>query len=48
MRGAVRNGLTPTEVVEVIQHLSIYAGMPRANRAMAIARDALEGEDRPS
>lgn len=44
VRGAVRNGLTPGEVIEVIQHLSIYAGMPRANRAVAVARDALEKE----
>jgi 3-oxoadipate enol-lactonase/4-carboxymuconolactone decarboxylase len=42
IRGAVRNGLSPTEVVEVLQHLAIYAGLPRANRAVAIARDVLD------
>jgi 3-oxoadipate enol-lactonase/4-carboxymuconolactone decarboxylase len=46
IRGARRNGLTDREIIEVLHHLSVYAGMPRANRAMAIARDVLrEGTD---
>jgi 3-oxoadipate enol-lactonase/4-carboxymuconolactone decarboxylase len=41
--GAINNGLTPTEIVGLLQHLAIYAGMPRANRAVSIAREVLEG-----
>ncbi len=50
VRGAVRNGLTAEEIVEILTHTAVYAGMPRANRAVAVARGALadiEGE-RPS
>lgn len=44
VHGAIRNGLTPAEVLEVLQHVAIYAGLPRANRAVAVAREAL-GKD---
>ena len=40
--GAINNGLTPTEVIALLQHLAVYAGMPRANRAVAVAREVLE------
>jgi alkylhydroperoxidase/carboxymuconolactone decarboxylase family protein YurZ len=30
--------------MEILQHLAIYAGMPRANRAVAIARDVLASD----
>jgi 3-oxoadipate enol-lactonase/4-carboxymuconolactone decarboxylase len=46
VRAAVRNGLTPAEIAEVLQHASLYAGLPRANAAFAIARRVLaEMED---
>jgi 4-carboxymuconolactone decarboxylase len=46
VRAAVRNGLTPAEIAEVLQHASLYAGLPRANAACAIARRVLaEMED---
>jgi 3-oxoadipate enol-lactonase/4-carboxymuconolactone decarboxylase len=45
IRGAVRNGLSPVEVVAVLQHLAIYAGVPRANRAVGIARTVLDEPD---
>jgi 3-oxoadipate enol-lactonase/4-carboxymuconolactone decarboxylase len=38
---AVRNGLTPDQIREVLIHVSVYAGMPVANRAFAIAERAL-------
>lgn len=41
IHGARRNGLTDREIIEVLHHLAIYAGLPRANRAIAIARDVL-------
>ena len=36
---ARQNGLTQTEVVEVITHLAFYAGWPNAVGAVAIARE---------
>jgi 3-oxoadipate enol-lactonase/4-carboxymuconolactone decarboxylase len=47
VRAAVRNGLGPAEIGEVLLHTALYAGLPRANRAFAIARDVLS-EDDPS
>jgi 3-oxoadipate enol-lactonase / 4-carboxymuconolactone decarboxylase len=45
IRGAVRNGLSPAEILGILQHLAIYAGMPRANKAVAIAADVLADLD---
>jgi 4-carboxymuconolactone decarboxylase len=42
VRAAIRNGLTPDEIAEVILHTAIYAGAPRANAAFAIAQQVLE------
>jgi 3-oxoadipate enol-lactonase/4-carboxymuconolactone decarboxylase len=44
VRAAVRNGLTPEEIVEVLMHTALYAGLPRANRAIAIAQEVLAAE----
>ena len=41
VRGAIRNGLSPDEIAEALLHTALYAGLPRANRAVAIARDTL-------
>jgi 3-oxoadipate enol-lactonase / 4-carboxymuconolactone decarboxylase len=38
VRGAVRNGMTPEEIGEVLLHTAIYAGVPAANAAYAIAQ----------
>jgi len=46
VRAAVRNGLTAAEIGEVLLHTALYAGLPRANRAFAIARDVLAEEGR--
>lgn len=45
VRGALRNGLAPAEIIEVLHHVAVYAGLPRANRAVAVARDVLAEED---
>ncbi len=37
MRAALRNGLSPAEIREVLLHTAIYAGVPAANAAFAIA-----------
>lgn len=42
VKGALRNGLTPEEIRELIIHASAYAGVPAANRAMAIAAEILD------
>ena len=42
IRGALRNGLTPEEIRELIIHASVYAGVPAANSAMAIAQQVLD------
>ena len=41
VRAAVRNGVTPDEIGEVLLHTAVYAGVPVTNRALAIAREAL-------
>jgi 3-oxoadipate enol-lactonase/4-carboxymuconolactone decarboxylase len=46
VRAAVRNGLTEAEIGEVLLHTALYAGLPRANRAFAIARDVLAEDGR--
>jgi 4-carboxymuconolactone decarboxylase len=42
VRAALRNGMTPAELKEVLLHSAIYCGVPAANRAFAIAQRVLE------
>ena len=44
VRGALRNGLTPQEISEVLIHTAVYAGVPAANAAFAIAQRVIEEE----
>jgi 4-carboxymuconolactone decarboxylase len=44
VRAARRNGLTDDEIKEVLLQAAIYCGVPAANRAFAIAQEALAGE----
>jgi 4-carboxymuconolactone decarboxylase len=44
VRAALRNGLTPEEIAEVLLHTAVYAGVPAANAAFAIAERVLEEE----
>jgi 4-carboxymuconolactone decarboxylase len=39
VRAALTNGLTKEEIGEVLLHTSVYAGVPAANRAFAIAQE---------
>jgi 4-carboxymuconolactone decarboxylase len=41
VRAALRNGLEPAEIAEVLLHTAVYAGVPAANRAFSIADQAL-------
>lgn len=41
LRGALRNGLTPEQIREVLLQVAVYAGVPAANSAFAIAAQVL-------
>ena len=41
VKAAVRNGLTPEQIREVLLQVAVYAGVPVANRAFPVARRAL-------
>lgn len=42
VRAALRNGLTATQIREVLLQVAVYAGVPAANRAFAVAAEVLE------
>ena len=41
VKAALRNGLTPDQIREVLLQVALYAGVPTGNRAFAIAQRAL-------
>jgi 4-carboxymuconolactone decarboxylase len=43
VRAALRNGLTPEEIKEVLLQVAVYAGVPAANSAFAVASRVLHG-----
>ncbi|MEU1606358.1 4-carboxymuconolactone decarboxylase [Micromonospora matsumotoense] len=44
VRAALGNGLSEQEVAEVLLQVGVYAGVPAANRAFTVAREALRRE----
>jgi 3-oxoadipate enol-lactonase / 4-carboxymuconolactone decarboxylase len=44
VRAALRNGLTPDDIGEVLLQTAIYCGVPAANAAFAVARRVLREE----
>jgi 4-carboxymuconolactone decarboxylase len=38
IRATSRTGATPRDVAEALQHVAIYAGVPRANHALKLAK----------
>jgi 4-carboxymuconolactone decarboxylase len=44
VRAALRNGLSETEIAEVLIHTSVYAGVPAANAAFGVFRRVLDGD----
>jgi 4-carboxymuconolactone decarboxylase len=42
IRGALRNGLTPDEIKEVLLHATVYCGVPAGNSAFKIAQRIIE------
>ncbi len=47
VRAALRNGLSAVEIGEVLLQTSVYAGVPAANRAFAIADEVITEQERP-
>jgi 3-oxoadipate enol-lactonase/4-carboxymuconolactone decarboxylase len=41
VRAAITNGVSPAEISEVLLQTALYAGVPSANRAFAVAQQAL-------
>ncbi|WP_308312157.1 alpha/beta fold hydrolase [Streptomyces albipurpureus] len=46
-RAALRNGLTPQEIKEILIHTAVYCGVPAANSAFAVAREVIQQETAP-
>ena len=44
VRAALRNGVSREEIAEVLLHTAVYAGLPAANSAFAIAQAVLDEE----
>jgi 4-carboxymuconolactone decarboxylase len=42
LRAAIRNGLSEAEIAEVLIHTAVYAGVPAANSAFAVAQRVLD------
>jgi 4-carboxymuconolactone decarboxylase len=45
VRAALRNGLTPEEIKEVLLQAAVYCGVPAANTAFAVAQRVLAEEN---
>ncbi|HEV7907762.1 MAG TPA: 4-carboxymuconolactone decarboxylase [Pseudonocardiaceae bacterium] len=45
VRAALRNGMTPDEIGEVLLHTGAYAGVPASNTAFQIAKRTLAESD---
>ena len=39
IRATANTGASPEDVIEALLHVAVYAGVPRANRAIGIARE---------
>ncbi|MEU8529602.1 MULTISPECIES: alpha/beta fold hydrolase [Streptomyces] len=46
-RAALRNGLTPDEIKEILIHTAVYCGMPAANAALRVMQQAVREETTP-
>jgi 4-carboxymuconolactone decarboxylase len=42
VRAGIRNGLTPGDIREVLLQVAVYAGLPAANRAFAVAAQTMQ------
>ncbi len=46
-RAALRNGLTPVEIKEVLMQAAVYCGVPAANSAFKVAQQVIREETTP-
>jgi 3-oxoadipate enol-lactonase/4-carboxymuconolactone decarboxylase len=46
-RAALRNGLTPVEIKEVLLQAAVYCGVPAANSAFKVAQQVIREETTP-
>ncbi|WP_406863888.1 alpha/beta fold hydrolase [Streptomyces sp. HUAS MG47] len=46
-RAALRNGLTPDELKEILMHTGVYCGLPAANAALRVMQDVVREETTP-
>ncbi len=46
-RAALRNGLTPDEIKEVLLQAAVYCGVPAASRAFRVAQQVVREETTP-
>ncbi|MFG2333107.1 alpha/beta fold hydrolase [Streptomyces sp. NPDC048604] len=46
-RAALRNGLTPEELKEILIHTAVYCGLPAANAALRVMKDVVREETTP-
>jgi 4-carboxymuconolactone decarboxylase len=47
VRGALRNGVTPGELKEILLQAAVYCGVPAANDAYRVARVIVEAQPPP-
>ncbi|MFE7424695.1 alpha/beta fold hydrolase [Streptomyces sp. NPDC057545] len=47
VRGALRNGVAPTEIKEVLMQTAVYCGVPAASAAFSVARTVIREETTP-
>ncbi|MGI5420801.1 alpha/beta fold hydrolase [Actinomadura luteofluorescens] len=47
VRGALRQGIEPSELLALCEHISVYAGFPRALDALAVVNGVLEEQGLP-
>jgi 3-oxoadipate enol-lactonase/4-carboxymuconolactone decarboxylase len=47
-RAALRNGLTPAEIKEVLMQAAVYCGVPAANSAFKVAQQVIREETTPN
>lgn len=45
IRATANTGASKSDVIEVFQHVAIYAGVPRANHALKLAKQTFEEMD---
>lgn len=45
VRATVNTGASKRDVIEAFQHVAIYAGVPRANRALKLAKQTFQDMD---